>query len=81
MYDWSRLLDCSVQAFTLFLIAYSSYKEMSSILADQRPRIWAQMRGEGGSCGVSANEYSWAHGALINFGDLTPYLTYACTSF
>jgi hypothetical protein len=28
------------------------------------------MRGERGSCGVSANEY------IINFGDLTPYLTY-----
>jgi hypothetical protein len=27
-------------------------------------------------CGVSANEYSCAHGAQINFGDLTPYLTY-----
>jgi hypothetical protein len=26
--------------------------------------------------GVSANEYSCAHGAQINFGDLTPYLTY-----
>ncbi len=35
------------------------------------------MRGEGWSCGVSANEYSCAHGAQINFGDLTPYLTYA----
>jgi hypothetical protein len=32
--------------------------------------------GEGG-CGVSANEYSCAHGAQINFGHLTPYLTYA----
>ncbi len=30
----------------------------------------------GGGCGVSANEYSCAHGAQINFGDLTPYLTY-----
>ncbi len=28
-----------------------------------------------GSCGVSANEYSCAHGAQINFGNLTPYLT------
>jgi hypothetical protein len=28
------------------------------------------------SCGVSANEYSCAHGAQINFRDLTPYLTY-----
>ncbi len=29
-------------------------------------------------CGVSANEYSCAHahGAQINFGDLSPYLTY-----
>ncbi len=28
----------------------------------------------GGGCGFSANEYSCAHGAQINFGDLTPYL-------
>jgi len=34
------------------------------------------MRGEGESCVVSANEYSCAHGVQINFGDLTPYLTY-----
>jgi hypothetical protein len=33
------------------------------------------MRGEGGSGGVSANEYNCAHGAQINFVDLTPYLT------
>jgi hypothetical protein len=33
----------------------------------------------GGGCGVSANEYSCAHGAQINFGDLTPRLTYALT--
>jgi hypothetical protein len=38
--------------------------------------VYAQLRGEGG-CGVSASEYSCAHGAQINFGDLTPYLTYA----
>ncbi len=50
-----------------------SHKEMSSFLADQqRPRIWAQMRGEG----VSANQYSCAHGVQIHFGDLTPYLTH-----
>jgi hypothetical protein len=28
----------------------------------------------GGGCGASANEYSCAHGAQINFGDLTPNL-------
>ncbi len=34
--------------------------------------------GGGGSCGVSANEYSCTlyTGAQINFGDLSPYLTY-----
>jgi hypothetical protein len=31
--------------------------------------------GGGGDCEVSANEYSCAQGAQINFGDLTPYLT------
>ncbi len=34
------------------------------------------MRGEGVSCGVSASEYSCAHGAQTNTGDLTPFLTY-----
>ncbi len=34
------------------------------------------MLGEGVDCGVSANEYSYAHGAQINFGDLTPYLIF-----
>ncbi len=32
---------------------------------------------EGRCCGVSANEYSCARGALINFGALFLYLTYA----
>ncbi len=32
----------------------------------------------GGGCGVSANEYSCAHGAQINLGDLTPYLKGQC---
>ncbi len=36
--------------------------------------------GGGGGCGVSANEYSCAHGAQINFGDLTHYLTYELRS-
>ncbi len=30
----------------------------------------------GGDCWVSANDYSCAHGAQINFGDITPYLTH-----
>jgi hypothetical protein len=30
--------------------------------------------GGGGGCGVSAKEYSCAHGAQINFRDLTPHL-------
>ncbi len=32
----------------------------------------------GGVGGGLANEYSCAHGAQLNFGDLTPYLTYRC---
>jgi hypothetical protein len=34
------------------------------------------MRGDGerGVAEVSANEYSCAHGAQINFGDLTPFM-------
>jgi hypothetical protein len=29
-----------------------------------------------GGCRVSANEYSCVHGAQINYGDLSPYLTF-----
>ncbi len=32
--------------------------------------------GKEGNCGVSANVYSCAHGGQINYGDLTPCLTY-----
>jgi hypothetical protein len=32
--------------------------------------------GRGWGCGVSAKEFSCTHKAQINFGDLTPYLTY-----
>jgi hypothetical protein len=35
---------------------------------------------QGRGCGVSANEYSCAHEAQINFGDLTPYLTYGISA-
>jgi hypothetical protein len=34
--------------------------------------------GRGRGCGASANEYSCAHGAQINLGDLNPYLTCGC---
>ncbi len=50
---------------------------MSSILADQkRPRIWAQMRREGGELWGLSQWVQLYTGAQINFGDLTPYLTY-----
>ncbi len=55
-----------------------------SLLTNCAPRIRVPMRGEGGVCGVSANEYSCAHitwhGAQIKFGDLPPYLTYGFQS-
>jgi hypothetical protein len=40
----------------------------NSALAYHEPKC-----GGGGGCGASANEYSYAHGAQMNFGDLTPY--------
>ncbi len=39
--------------------------------------VYESKCGGGGGCGVSANEYSCAHGAQINFGDIPPYLTFA----
>ncbi len=36
--------------------------------------------GGGGVAGFSANEYSCAHEDQINFGDLTPFLTYGWRS-
>ncbi len=38
--------------------------------------VYEPISGVGGGCGVSANKYSCAHGAQINFDDLTPYLIY-----
>ncbi len=32
-----------------------------SQLTNSAPRIWSQLRGEGGGCSVSANENSYAH--------------------
>jgi hypothetical protein len=42
---------------------------------------WKGDGGGGGGLGGSANEYSCAHGAQINFGELTLYLTYASCRF
>jgi hypothetical protein len=54
------------------------HKEMSSTVAwlTNNPLSYEpKCRRKGGSCGVSTNEYSCAHGSQINFGDLTPYLS------
>jgi hypothetical protein len=54
-------------SITLKLLAYQE----KLVGVKQRPRIRVQMRGGGwGVYGVSANEYSCAHGAQINFRDL-----------
>ncbi len=62
------------------LLDPGGYKEISSIFADQKhPHIRVQMRGEGGVAGsqpMSTAVHIMWHGAQINFGDLTPYLTY-----
>ncbi len=63
--------------FILWAFKSGSDKEMSSILADQfRPRIWAQMLGGGGELRDLSQWVKLYTGAQINFGDLTPYLTY-----
>ncbi len=53
-----------------------------SLLTNSALAIRVQMRGEGGSCGVSANEYSCTHHvtwSLNKLWDLPPYLTYTVT--
>jgi hypothetical protein len=40
------------------------------------PSYMSSSTGDGRGCLVLANECSCAHGAQINFGDLTPYWTY-----
>ncbi len=59
-----------LRPLTVSLFLLGRHKEMSSILADQqRPRVL-----------YKPNEYSCAHGAQINFGDLIQYLTYGSYS-
>jgi hypothetical protein len=49
---------------------------MSSILADHMVVVYEPNSGGGGGCmGVTAYKYSFAHGAQVNFGDVTQYLT------
>jgi hypothetical protein len=74
-----RLPDQSQETFpTRLLIKSGGYKECRlSLLTNSTLLIGVQMRGRGGSCGVSANEYSWAHHVTWNPNkDLPPYLTY-----
>jgi hypothetical protein len=53
----------------VFISLSVGHKEMPIALSYLSPNA-----GEGGV--VTANEYSCAHGAPKNFGDLAPYLTY-----
>jgi hypothetical protein len=51
---------------------------MSSTLADQNcALVYEPKNPNAGGGRISANKYSCAHGAQINFGDLTLVLTYA----
>ncbi len=50
---------------------------MTSWLTNIAARLVYGPGGGGAGGRVSANEYRCVHGAQINFGDLTPYLTYA----
>ncbi len=87
---WSRRecrpLQCPV--ITQNLVLHSPSKKIISPRGLQRDVVYlcgpiaplymspnAGGRG-GGTCGISVNDYSCTHGAQINFGDLTLYLTY-----
>ncbi len=62
----SRLTGPTTADTNQLITPAGSYKEMSSILADHlRRRIRTQMRGEGGSCGVSTNEYSFTQEPVL----------------
>jgi hypothetical protein len=80
----SRLLFSLFLFLTLgYVVAQGVIKRCRlSLLTNSALVIRVQMRGEGGSCEVSANEYSCARhvtGAQINFRDLPPYLTLCCS--
>jgi hypothetical protein len=78
-FDEGRLIEKDLKTLSKYRgsqrdVVYLGWQTNSAL-------VWAQMRehGEGGgvaACGVSASEYSCAHGAQINFRDLTSYLTY-----
>jgi hypothetical protein len=74
-----RILELAIR-YHISSTSTGGHTEMSSILADQYSALVYEPKCGGmvGGCGVSANEYSCAHLAQINFGDLTPctYLTY-----
>jgi hypothetical protein len=55
-------------------------KQMSSILLTNSALVYEPkcLGWAGGGCVVSAKENSCAHGAQVNFGDVTLYLTYGC---
>ncbi len=71
-----------LQLFSLgnwLVSAPGGHKEMSSILATNTALVLEPKWGREG-CGVSANEDRCAHGAQINFKDLTPYSLFSLWS-
>ncbi len=87
---WRETKECLVRlgrygkSILRFLLVFEFITRLSlHIRGSQRDGVYLgwpiepKREVEGWGCGVSANEYSCAHGAQMNFGDLTPYLTYA----
>ncbi len=59
------------------ILTYTLYKQADRVSqGSQLPRLTNSALVYEPKYGASANEYSYAHGAQINFGDPTPYLTY-----
>ncbi len=83
--SWHCLFNFLLHAsYDVHFTLYSGgHKKMSSTLLTDSALVHEPKWGGGGGCGcvvsaigLSQCEYSCAHGAQLNFGDLTPYLTY-----
>ncbi len=74
-YEWIAVANCGQLWFKSILGYRGSQRDVVYLGWPIAPSFMiSNVDGEG--CGVSANEYSCAHGDQMNFGDLAP-LTYA----
>jgi hypothetical protein len=71
------MYETSSPIFTVVLFA-GGHKDMSSDPVTNSTLVSKPNAGGGVAGSQPMSTYSGPHGAQINIGDLTPYLTYAC---